>query len=103
MASRAFLVEGELELFEEVVSPWHYVRVPEEYTEVTRHLAVRGLVPITVTLGRTTWDTSLLPLGDGTHFIAVNAKVRKAERIALGDRIKLTFRVRVPGGRTGAW
>ena len=61
---------------------------------MTRPMAVRGLVPITVTLGNTTWDTSLMPKGDGTHFIALNAKVRNSEGVAVGDRVKLSFRLR---------
>jgi hypothetical protein len=33
-------------------------------------------------------------LGDGTHFIALNAKVRKAEGVEVGKSIRVTFKVR---------
>lgn len=70
---------------------WHYVSVPKKYSTLFADSADRGLVPITVSLGETTWDTSLLPMGDGTHFIALKAAVRKKESIELGDRVSLSF------------
>jgi hypothetical protein len=90
---KPFPVIGTVELFPQK-GGWTYVRVPIEYSERTKELADRGLVAITATLGKTTWHTSLLPMGDGTHFIALSAKVRKAENIAVGDRIKLSFNLR---------
>lgn len=88
-----FGVTGRVEIFPQQ-GGWVYVRVPKEYTEITKGLADRGLVAITATLGKTTWNTSLLPMGDGTHFIALNARVRKAENIQVGDTINLSFRLR---------
>jgi hypothetical protein len=71
-----------------------YVRVPKKFTEMTEEFADRGLVAITATVGKSSWKTSLLPMGDGTLFIALNAKVRKAEGIELGDMVKISFRLR---------
>lgn len=74
-----------------VANPWVYVPVPVEYTKIFAGLMDRGLVPITVTLGKSVWNTSLLPKGDGTHFIPLSAKIRKAESIEVGDSVKLIF------------
>lgn len=63
-------------------------------TEKLAHKADRGLIAINATVGNTSWDTSLLPMGDGTHFIALNAKVRASEKIKLGDKIEILFRPR---------
>lgn len=93
MKDLTFPVSGTVKIFP-LENPWVYVSVPKEYTEMTAHLAERGLVPITVTLGSSTWDTSLLPMGDGTQFIALKASVRKKEGLELGDKIKLTFKLR---------
>ncbi|MFN0116865.1 MAG: DUF1905 domain-containing protein [Elusimicrobiota bacterium] len=57
-------------------------------------IADRGLIPIFITLGKSIWKSSLLPMGDGTHFIALPAKVRKAEDIKIGKRVKLSFVLR---------
>jgi hypothetical protein len=89
----AFIVQGDVDIFPQP-GGWVYVRVPHEYTEMTEHLAERGLVAVTVQVGTTTWKTSMLPMGDGTQFIALNAKVRKAENIEIGDTVSLTVRLR---------
>ncbi len=52
-----------------------------------------GLVPATITLGKTTWKKSLLPFGDGTLFIALNEKVRKAEKVNLGDTLTISYKI----------
>ena len=72
-------------------NPWVYVGVPKKYTEMFKDSADRGLVAITVTLGQSTWNTSLMPMGDGTQFIPLSAKLRKAESIEVGDRVELSF------------
>lgn len=66
----------------------------KKYTEMFKSLADRGLVPITVTLGKSVWKTSLMPMGDETQFIPLSAKMRKAEGIAGGKRVRLTFVLR---------
>ena len=55
---------------------------------------IGNLIPITATLGKTTWDTCLAPKGDGTQFIPLKIKVRKDENIKVGDKIKLSFTLR---------
>jgi len=73
---------------------WHYVSVPTELSEPLKAFADRGLIAVTATVGNTSWPTSLMPVGDGTHMIALSAKVRKAEGIVLGDEVELTFELR---------
>jgi len=90
MNKKQYHVSGTVKIFP-LVNPWIYVGVPKKHTEETRRFARRGLVPITVKLGKSSWETSLLPKGDGTHFIALNAKVRKDENIEIGNRVKLTY------------
>lgn len=90
---KPYKVTGAVELFPQA-GGWYYVKVPQQHTEITKPLADRGLVAITVTLGELTWDTSLLPMGNGTHFIALPAKVRKPEKIELGQKVHLSFVLR---------
>jgi hypothetical protein len=91
--TRNFLVEGEVKIFP-VDKPWVYISIPQTYTEQTKHLAERGLVAITAKYANLTWKTSLLPMGDGTQFIPLPAKVRKMGNIKTGDYIKLSFTLR---------
>jgi hypothetical protein len=46
-----------------------------------------------MTIGKTTWKKSLLPMGDGTLFVALNEKVRKAEDIKIGDMVTVIFQI----------
>jgi len=58
------------------------------------HLADRGLIAITAHIGNSSWPTSLLPMGDGTHFIALPAKVRTKEKLSLGAAVEISFAMR---------
>ena len=73
---------------------WHYVSVPSDLSEPLERLADRGLIPVTATIGASSWPTSLLPMGDGTHFIPLPAKVRKKERLVLGTEVEVLFAIR---------
>ncbi|WP_407355709.1 DUF1905 domain-containing protein [Methanolobus sp. WCC5] len=86
-------VAGEVKIFPQK-GGWVYIRVPIEITERLIHMAQRGLIPIRATVGMTSWDTSLLPMGDGTHFIPLNAKVRQKEGIETGGNATVSFRIR---------
>lgn len=70
---------------------WHFVALPEELVEPLRHRADRGLIAVTATVGATSWQTSLLPKGDGTLFLALPAKVRKTENASLGEAVTVGF------------
>jgi len=75
---------------------WRYVAVPIEFSLELEELADRGLIPIRATIGDSDWDTSLLPMGDGTHFVALSQKVRLAEGLDLDDQVALSFVPRAP-------
>lgn len=68
---------------------WHFIRIPKDM-ELPKN-GIRGLIPVHLELEGETWDSSLLPMGDGTHFIALPKKVRKATEIELKDKITVTF------------
>ena len=74
-----------------LTNPWIYVEVPEKITERLKGLGNRGLIPVDVTVGKTKWRTSVLPLGRGYQFIPLKAQVRKAEDIRVNDVINLSF------------
>ena len=74
---------------------WHMVPVPMELCEPLKYLAIHfGFISITAKVGNTSWPTSLLPKGDGTHFIALPAKVRAKEKLALGEAVEISFTIR---------
>lgn len=85
---------GDVDLFPQE-GGWHYVPAPESVSEAFAGGADRGVIAVTATVGGTTWDTSLLPLGDGSHFVALNAKVRRAEGLSIGETITVRVAPRV--------
>jgi len=73
---------------------WYIVRVPKKISYPYRSLAQNfGFIPITLKVGKNSWPSSLMPAGDGTHIIAVPAKVRKDNDINLGDKILIEFEI----------
>jgi hypothetical protein len=73
---------------------WFYVEAPPVVTKNLSHKIVWGLIPINAKVGKTTWKTSLMPMGDGSHFVALNSIVRKKEGIEMGKTVKITFTLR---------
>ena len=85
---------GVVEIFDKEKMPWWFVRVPKGLSSPYENLADRGLIAVTAYVGKSSWQTSLLPYGDKTHFIPLPAKVRKANDIKLGDKISVEFEIR---------
>ena len=84
---------GKVKLFEREKG-WYYVSVPTELSKPLERLADRGLIAIRARVGSSLWPTSLLPMGDGTHFIALPAKVRKKEKVQLDMELEISFETR---------
>lgn len=93
MFAKEYTVKGNIEIFPQK-GGWYYVSVPKQISTSLSEFADRGLIAITATAKNTSWDTSLLPMGDGTCFIALNKKVMAKEDLKLGDKIKIQFKLR---------
>ena len=85
--------KAKVELFEREKG-WHYVSVPLGLSKPLEFLAERGLIAVTAKIGDSIWPTSLLPMGDGSHFIALPAKVRSKEKLSLGAQVEVSFETR---------
>jgi len=54
-----------------------------------------GSLPVTVTLGKTTWQTSIFRDNSAKSYILfIKASVRKIEGVAVGDKLNLKFSLR---------
>lgn len=93
METKTYSISGKVEKFPGK-GGWFFIKASEEISKSLKSKVNWGLVPIRVTLGKTSWDTSLLPMGDGTHFVALKAVVRKKEKVSLGDKVSLKFILR---------
>ena len=71
---------------------WVYVAVPKKYTEeLKRRRRAWGMYPITAHVGDTIWKTKLMMKKGGDFFVALKATVRSKEKIAVGDRVAVSF------------
>jgi Domain of unknown function (DUF1905) len=76
---------------------WYFVSVPDEDSHVIKKskTKTRGFqfVPVEVTVGKTTWQTTLFPAKDKPYLLALKKDVRIREDIHAGETIKISFRL----------
>lgn len=73
---------------------WYYIELDENVSKDFRPIIKEkwpALLNATFTLHDTTWKSSIMPVKDGPLFIALPAKVRKAEGIDLDQKITVEF------------
>jgi hypothetical protein len=80
-------------------APYHFVWVPPDESEQVEETAAAvtygwGMVPVTVTIGETTWTTSLWPK-EGRYVVPLKDAVRRAEEIDLGDVVEVRLGIAV--------
>lgn len=80
-------------------APWYFIAVPEEESldlEATSTVVSYGwgMIPVTVQIGATEWETSLFPK-DGRYIVPVKAAVRRAEELELGDTVAVRLTIPV--------
>ena len=86
-------VEAELWLHDGAAG-WHFVTLPAEVAERVREEAGEprgfGSVRVEVTVGRTTWRTSVFPdARSGSFVLPVKAEVRRREDLLVGDVVRI--------------
>jgi hypothetical protein len=83
MAKKEF--KGKIERFEGV-GTWIYVDIP---FDVERAFGPSGQVKVKGTVNGSPFRSSLMPRGDGTHFLVVNKSARNAAKAEVGDTVKV--------------
>jgi hypothetical protein len=73
---------------------WHFVTFPKALSRRIKAFAGKrpsfGSVRVAATIGETTWKTSLFPSAkDEAFLLPVKASVRKTEKIAAGDMVRV--------------
>lgn len=84
-------------------APYVWVRLPEPAADQVAAQAAPatygwGAIPVDARIGDTTWETSLLPK-DGGYVLPVKVVVRRAEQVAVGDRLRVGLTVAPRDGR----
>ena len=79
-------------------APWYFVTVPVEQCQELRAISGVvtygwGMIPATVRIGKTAWQTSLWPK-DGLYIVPIKTSVRRAENLEEGDTVTIRLEVR---------
>ena len=97
--ARKYKVKSKVVLWPGEQGAWHFANVDKEQSgkiKKTQSGPRRGFgaVRVTVTLGKTRWQTSIFPdKRSGTYLLPLKAKVRQAEGIFEGDTITFTLEI----------
>ena len=78
-------------------APWYFVPIPQDKSDEIKDISSMatygwGVIPVTVTIGETTFTTSLFPK-DGLYLVPVKAVVRKAEKLEEGDTVHVALEI----------
>lgn len=84
-------------------APFYWLALPPDVSDdVAAEAAMAsygwGAIPVTVRIGQTVWETSLLPR-DGGYVLPVKTAARTAESIEDGDEVTVAMSVAPRGGR----
>jgi hypothetical protein len=76
-------------------APYYFVAVPEDDAVVIQDVAAAvtygwGMIPGTLRIGDTTWQTSLWPK-DGSFVVPLKDRIRQAEGIEVDDVVTVTL------------
>jgi Domain of unknown function (DUF1905) len=90
MSPHTFLIEAQLWKYSST-SAWYFVTLPPTVAEQIRPLAPKvgfRSVRVTVTVGETTWKTSLFPdTKSNSYLLPMKADVRRREALNEGDEV----------------
>ncbi len=97
MTGQKFRFTSEIFLWKED-SPWHFIALPEDITDDIEDSVSRrggfGSISVHVTLGTSTWSTSLFPDSRRKTFILpIKKEIRRAEQVAAGDRVTIELAI----------
>lgn len=82
------------------VSGWRFLGIPEkEGKEIKQNHGIHsrgwGSLPVSVTIGSTTWDTSIFPdKRSGSYLLPLKSKIRKIEDISDDSMVTFLLRLR---------
>ena len=82
-------------------APFLFAPIPQKQSDEIKSIARNvtygwGVIPVEVTIGKTTLTTSLFPR-DAVYLLPIKVAIQMAEDVKLGDRIKAKILIDLPG------
>jgi len=96
-----YYIKSKIWLWQAQKGSWHFATVPKEVAEDIRKMfgylaAGWGSIPVELTIGQSTWKTSIFPdKKSGTYIIPLKSDIRKKENLKEGDEVEIDILVRV--------
>lgn len=96
---RAYTLKSKVTVYPGMAA-WRFLGLPaKEAKEIKEKFGKNakgwGSLPVSVTIGKTTWDTSIFPdKKSGTYLLPLKGQIRKAEGIADTDTVTFALRIR---------
>lgn len=81
------------------MASWRFLVLPKKEAKEIKeyfgnHAKAWGSIPVTVTIGKTEWKTSIFPdKKKGTYLLPLKAQVRKAEAIEDNDSVSFILKL----------
>lgn len=98
---RTYKVTSEVWIYPGMQGNWHFASLTKKQSEeITKKFGTKkkgwGSFPVTVTLGKTSWKTSIFPdKREGAYILPLKKEVRKKEGIIQGDNINFSIEIQV--------
>lgn len=82
-------------------APFLFAPIPQKQSDEIKSIARNvtygwGVIPVEVTIGKTTLTTSLFPR-DGVYLLPIKVAIQRAEDVKLGDRINAKILIDLQG------
>lgn len=89
-----YKLKSKLWIYSGAKTSWHFLTLPvKEAFEIKCLYSLQakgwGSLPVSVTIGKTNWRTSIFPSKElDSYILPIKAEVRKKENLAEGDEVK---------------
>ena len=91
--TKEYKIKAKVFVYSVEPASWYFVSIDKKITEKAKAKKKVGFsfVPVEVTVGRTTWRTTLFPTKEGPYILALKKIVRQKEDIREGDIVTVRF------------
>ncbi len=91
---KTFTYNTKLWRYQAETAAWYFLTIDKKVSEEIKALVPKkrgwGQVKVAVTIGKTTWKTSIFP-SKGEFFLPVKAAIRSKEKVREGDMVSFSF------------
>jgi len=98
----SFSFYGECWRWQSTATAWHFITLPQDKSEEIKFFSENvhgkrrgwGAVRVLVTIGNTTWKTSIFPSSElKAYILPVKLDVRKKEKILVGNKVEVKLKI----------